>query len=889
MAINNITYGPTILNQSLVDLKTQLTTLQSQLTTGKKSTSYAGMGVNEGFAIAARSQLASITAFGDTMSNINTNIGVANTALQAMVDIGTNVLNSANGSSQKLNSAGQSIAQQTATSQLSSMLGILNMQAGDRYLFSGGAINTPSVASMDNILNGTTTQAGLKQVISERAQADGTAGLGRLIVASPTATSTSMTKVVEDAAGSPFGLKLSAVSSSLTGATVTGPAGSPSAVSIDLGGTNPNDGDKLSLDFKLPDGTTETIQLTASSATPQPAGSFAIGATPTITAANLKAALTAAIGKLANTSLVAASAVEAGNDFFNSAATVSGSAVNNKAALSASISGATLLSGAPSTDSLASNFVASDTITVNGRSIAFVASGAVGNNQVNTTDSVQTLLTKIDAMSGTSTPSTVSDGVIALHTDSGTSLNLTSSNSAAFAALGFGAIATQPPLGIAGSAVNNQATIPAPITGATLLSGLAGTDSLAPSFAATDTITITTASGPQLITFEPSGTAVGPNQINVDDSVQTLLSKIDAITGTTIPSTVSGGAIALRDNAGSSLTITSSNSPAFAALGFLAPPPVTLPPLHIAGSAVNNKAAPPAAITGVTLLSGGVNTNSLATSFAAGDSITVNGTVINFVNTGTTAIGVVPINIDISDTVGTLLGKIDAVTGTTVPSTISNGAITLRSNKGASLTVTSSKAAAFAALGFGAAAPASVPPLRVGGSPLGTATTLVSGTPANTVQWYTGESGPGSARASATARVDASATVQYGVRANETAIRSQLETLAVFAAVTTSTTNPNGALQVQALSQRVAQNLAPQTGKQTIEDIQSDLATAQLTMKNAASRQTQSQGLLQGIVDQAENISPDQVASQILALQTSLKASYQTTAMLAQLTLTKFL
>ena len=132
-------------------------------------------------------------------------------------------------------------------------------------------------------------------------------------------------------------------------------------------------------------------------------------------------------------------------------------------------------------------------------------------------------------------------------------------------------------------------------------------------------------------------------------------------------------------------------------------------------------------------------------------------------------------------------------------------------------------------------------------------------------------------------------TVQYGARANESAIRSQLQTLAVFAAVTTSPTNPNAALQVQALSQRVAQNLAPQPGQQTIEDIQADFATAQMTMKNAQSRQTQAQGMLQSIVDQAETVSPDQVASQILALQTSLQASYQTTSMLAQLTLTKFL
>jgi flagellar hook-associated protein 3 FlgL len=623
MAINSVGFGPTFLNQSLLNLNNQLTILQSQLTTGKKSTSYAGMGVNEGFAIAARSQLANISAFTDTMTNINTNINVANTALQSIVGIGRTVQNSANGSSQTLNSAGQTIAQQTARSQLSSMLGILNMQAGDRYLFSGGAINTPAVASMDDILNGTTTQAGLKQVISERQQADlGTTGLGRLVITSPTPTSA---QVAEDVAGSPFGLKLKAVSSSLTGATVTGPAGSPSAVSVDLGATNPNNGDKVSFAFTLPDGTTESIQLTASSAAPPPAGSFAIGATSTVTAANLKAALNTAIGTLANTSLVAASAVAAGDNFFNSAGTATGSVVNNKAAIPAPITGATLLSGAASTDSLTTNFAAGDTITVNGTPITLVASGATGN-QLNVTDSVQTLLTKVDSITGTSTPSTVHGGVITVHTDNAASLNVSSTNPAAFAALGFGATAT-----------------------------------------------------------------------------------------------------------------------------------------------------------------------------------------------------------------------------------------------------------------------ATLPPLRVGGSPLSAATSLVSGTAANTISWYTGEAGPGSARATATARVDQSLTVQYGARANEPSIRAQLQTLAVFAAVTTSASNPNAAAQVAALSQRVTQNLSPQPGQQTIQNIQSDFATAQLTMKNAASRQTQAQGMLQAIVDQAENVSPDQVASQILALQTNLQASYQTTVMLAQLTLTKFL
>ena len=65
------------------------------------------------------------------MTNINTDIGIANTGLQSMVDIGNTMVNAANSTMQTLNSGGQTIAQTTAYSQLSSMLGILNLQAGD--------------------------------------------------------------------------------------------------------------------------------------------------------------------------------------------------------------------------------------------------------------------------------------------------------------------------------------------------------------------------------------------------------------------------------------------------------------------------------------------------------------------------------------------------------------------------------------------------------------------------------------------------------------------------------------------------------------------------------------------------------------------------------------
>ena len=72
------------------------------------------------------------------------------------------------------------------------------------------------------------------------------------------------------------------------------------------------------------------------------------------------------------------------------------------------------MTGALASDSLATSFAAGDTITVNGTPITFVASGATGN-QLNITDSVQALLTKIDSITGTNNPSTISNGAIALH------------------------------------------------------------------------------------------------------------------------------------------------------------------------------------------------------------------------------------------------------------------------------------------------------------------------------------------------------------------------------------------------------------------------------------------------------------------------------------------
>ena len=67
------------------------------------------------------------------------------------------------------------------------------------------------------------------------------------------------------------------------------------------------------------------------------------------------------------------------------------------------------------------------------------------------------------------------------------------------------------------------------------------------------------------------------------------------------------------------------------------------------------------------------------------------------------------------------------------------------------------------------------------------------------------------------------------------------------------------------------------------------VATAQNAMKDATARQTQAKTALQNLISGTEGIDQNQVASEILQLQTNLQASYQTTAMLSQLSLVKFL
>src|SRR5262249_29489398 len=278
MAISGVGSSISPLLQSVLDIDHQLQDLQRQLATGEKSDTFASLGSQASVTVGLNAQLSAISGYDDPITNVGTSINLAQTVLSQISSVASSVKTATVAPSFDVDGTGQTSAQKTARDQLDQMLGALNTQGADGYLFSGSATDQLSVETADHILNGNGAQAGLKQLIDERNQADlGFDGLGRLVIPAAAGATRS---VNEDVAGSPFGLKLAGVSNALTGAIVSGPAGSPAGISVDLSAANISDGDGITYTFSLPDGSTEKLALTATSASPPGAGQFTIGATP---------------------------------------------------------------------------------------------------------------------------------------------------------------------------------------------------------------------------------------------------------------------------------------------------------------------------------------------------------------------------------------------------------------------------------------------------------------------------------------------------------------------------------------------------------------------------------------------------------------------------------
>jgi len=182
------------------------------------------------------------------------------------------------------------------------------------------------------------------------------------------------------------------------------------------------------------------------------------------------------------------------------------------------------------------------------------------------------------------------------------------------------------------------------------------------------------------------------------------------------------------------------------------------------------------------------------------------------------------------------------------------------------------------------------PILRVQGPNFATATQLVTADPTTTVQWYSG-SDDANARAAVSAKVDDAATVDYGAQANENGTVNLVRGLAILSIQNFSTSDPTSEGRFDAIAtrnlQRMSTNHASEPG--SIQMLTVELDNAKTSLNNISARQTSYSEQLQGMASDIETIPQEQVATQLLALQTRLQASYQATSMIAHLSLVNYL
>src|SRR5262249_38647987 len=130
---------------------------------------------------------------------------------------------------------GQTRAQVDARDRLEEALSVLGTDVNGSYIFGGRAAGQSPGLTADKILGGDGTKVGLRAVIAERRAADvgtvdvdlaGTDSVGRLVIGASTGTDFT---IAEDGSH-PFGFKLAGGATTIAGASVSAPSGTPASL-----------------------------------------------------------------------------------------------------------------------------------------------------------------------------------------------------------------------------------------------------------------------------------------------------------------------------------------------------------------------------------------------------------------------------------------------------------------------------------------------------------------------------------------------------------------------------------------------------------------------------------------------------------------------------------
>ena len=145
MTVSGVSANIAPLIQSALDINKQLDDLQTQLGSGQKATTYAGLGAQSGIAVALNAQLAAISSFNNTITNVGTSISLQQLVLQQIASVANTVQSATTQPNYAIDSSGQTTAQKTAQSQLDQVLSMLNTQGGNGYLFYDPSLDNTTV------------------------------------------------------------------------------------------------------------------------------------------------------------------------------------------------------------------------------------------------------------------------------------------------------------------------------------------------------------------------------------------------------------------------------------------------------------------------------------------------------------------------------------------------------------------------------------------------------------------------------------------------------------------------------------------------------------------------------------------------------------------------
>ncbi|MGJ8527627.1 hypothetical protein [Maritalea sp.] len=311
MNINNAMFPASFNYRSIANLRSDLSNLQQQLSSGNKAQSLSELGSDRVVNITLRSRLTGITAFKQNIDLVDIRINMMNDMVKRVDEIESEARSSAQQGSYEINGVNMTAAQYLAEARMSEMIDVLNTDLNGRHLFGGNKTEDKPIKGMDAIMNGENGKAGFRTVLSQRKEADlGATSMGRLT----TGIAGTTVSFAEDGTH-PFGFKIDALSSDGAATTLTGPAGAPPSASVQFTGI-PSDNERIMISLDMPDGRTISVEMKATAEAPTKAGEFQIGGSVAATAANFKTALDTKIGELAVTDLTAASAFAASDNFF---------------------------------------------------------------------------------------------------------------------------------------------------------------------------------------------------------------------------------------------------------------------------------------------------------------------------------------------------------------------------------------------------------------------------------------------------------------------------------------------------------------------------------------------------------------------------------------------